>query len=118
VLKGVSFEAGAGHHDRARRVERLGQEHADRPGDGVQPARPGAHPDRRPGFSPIFVSGTIASSSRSVLQESFLFDGTIAENVGYARPGASREEIIEACRVAHCDEFVSQFPAGLRHHRG
>jgi hypothetical protein len=48
----------------------------------------------------------------SVLQESFLFDGTIAENVGYARPGASREEISEACRVAHCDEFVSQFPQG------
>jgi subfamily B ATP-binding cassette protein MsbA len=48
----------------------------------------------------------------SVLQESFLFDGTIAENVGYARPGASREEIVEACRVAHCDEFVSQFPQG------
>jgi subfamily B ATP-binding cassette protein MsbA len=48
----------------------------------------------------------------SVLQENFLFDGTIAANVGYARPGASREEIIEACRVAHCDEFISQFPSG------
>ena len=48
----------------------------------------------------------------SVLQESFLFDGTIAENVGYARPGATRDEIVEACRVAHCDEFVSQFPQG------
>jgi subfamily B ATP-binding cassette protein MsbA len=48
----------------------------------------------------------------SVLQENFLFDGTIAANVGYARPGASRDEIIEACRVAHCDEFISQFPSG------
>jgi subfamily B ATP-binding cassette protein MsbA len=48
----------------------------------------------------------------SVLQENFLFDGTIAENVGYARPGATREEIIEACRVAHCDEFIGQFPQG------
>jgi subfamily B ATP-binding cassette protein MsbA len=48
----------------------------------------------------------------SVLQENFLFDGTIAENVGYAKPSASREEIIEACRVAHCDEFISQFPNG------
>jgi len=48
----------------------------------------------------------------SVLQESFLFDGTIAENVGFARPGATRDEIVAACRVAHCDEFVSQFPQG------
>jgi subfamily B ATP-binding cassette protein MsbA len=48
----------------------------------------------------------------SVLQENFLFDGTIAENVGYARPGATRDEIVAACRVAHCDEFISQFPNG------
>jgi subfamily B ATP-binding cassette protein MsbA len=47
-----------------------------------------------------------------VLQENFLFDGTIVENVGYARPGASREEIVEACRVAHCDEFIKAFPQG------
>jgi subfamily B ATP-binding cassette protein MsbA len=48
----------------------------------------------------------------SVLQENFLFDGTIAANVGYARPGATRAEIEEACRTAHCDEFISQFPDG------
>jgi subfamily B ATP-binding cassette protein MsbA len=48
----------------------------------------------------------------SVLQENFLFDGSIAANVGYARPGATRAEIEEACRTAHCDEFISQFPDG------
>ncbi len=48
----------------------------------------------------------------SVLQENFLFDGTILENVGYARPGATVEEIKEACRIAHCDEFISKFPQG------
>ena len=48
----------------------------------------------------------------SVLQENFLFDGTIAANVGYAKPGATLEEIKEACRIAHCDEFISQFPQG------
>jgi subfamily B ATP-binding cassette protein MsbA len=48
----------------------------------------------------------------SVLQDNFLFDGTIAENVGYARPSASLDEIVEACRVAHCDEFIAQFPQG------
>ena len=48
----------------------------------------------------------------SVLQENFLFDGTIAENVGYAKPGATLDEIKDACRIAHCDEFISQFPQG------
>ena len=38
----------AGDHDRAGRFERLGQEHADQPGDGLQPAAEGAHPHRRP----------------------------------------------------------------------
>ena len=48
----------------------------------------------------------------SVLQENFLFDGTILENVGYARPGATVDEIKDACRVAHCDEFIGHFPQG------
>jgi subfamily B ATP-binding cassette protein MsbA len=48
----------------------------------------------------------------SVLQENFLFDGTIAENVGYARPGATLDDIKLACRIAHCEEFILQFPNG------
>ncbi|MGH9255506.1 MAG: ABC transporter ATP-binding protein [Vicinamibacterales bacterium] len=50
----------------------------------------------------------------SVLQDNFLFDGTIAENVGYARPGATLDEIEEACRIAHCDEFINRFPDGYQ----
>jgi ATP-binding cassette, subfamily B, putative efflux pump len=45
-----------------------------------------------------------------VLQDNFLFDGTIAENIGYAKPHATRDEILEVARVAHCDEFVAKFP--------
>ncbi len=48
----------------------------------------------------------------SVLQENFLFDGTIAENIGYANPSASRDEIVAAARVAHCEEFILRFPDG------
>jgi ABC-type multidrug transport system fused ATPase/permease subunit len=47
-----------------------------------------------------------------VLQENFLFDGTIRENIGYGRPGATDEEIRTAGRVAHCDEFVNRFERG------
>ncbi|MDP3720557.1 MAG: ABC transporter ATP-binding protein [Acidobacteriota bacterium] len=48
----------------------------------------------------------------SVLQENFLFDGTIAENIGYAKPGASLDEIKAAAQLAHCEEFILKFPEG------
>jgi subfamily B ATP-binding cassette protein MsbA len=44
-----------------------------------------------------------------VLQDTFLFDGTIRENVAFARPGASEAEILEACRIARVDEFAEAF---------
>src|SRR5881409_589148 len=47
-----------------------------------------------------------------VLQDNFLFDGTIAENIAYARPHASRDEIKAVSRIAHCDEFVEAFEKG------
>jgi ABC-type multidrug transport system fused ATPase/permease subunit len=45
-----------------------------------------------------------------VLQESFLFDGTIRENIGFSRPTATEEEIMEAARIARVDEFSMRFP--------
>jgi subfamily B ATP-binding cassette protein MsbA len=47
-----------------------------------------------------------------VLQETFLFDGTIRENVAFARPEATDAEILEACRIARVDEFAEQFEQG------
>jgi len=44
-----------------------------------------------------------------VLQETFLFDGTIRENVAFARPEASEEEILAACHIARVDEFAEAF---------
>lgn len=44
-----------------------------------------------------------------VLQESFLFDGTIRENVAFSRPDATEEEIMRACRIARVDEFAESF---------
>jgi subfamily B ATP-binding cassette protein MsbA len=44
-----------------------------------------------------------------VLQESFLFDGTIRENVSFSRPEASEKQIMEACRIARVDEFAESF---------
>jgi ATP-binding cassette subfamily B protein len=47
-----------------------------------------------------------------VLQEPFLFFGTIADNIAYGKPNASREEIIEAARAAHAHEFILRLPLG------
>jgi len=47
-----------------------------------------------------------------VLQESFLFDGSIRENIAFSRPGATEEEIMAACRIARVDEFAEKFAEG------
>jgi subfamily B ATP-binding cassette protein MsbA len=47
-----------------------------------------------------------------VLQDNFLFDGTVRENISYSRPDASDEDIRVAARIAHCDEFISRFEKG------
>jgi ABC-type multidrug transport system fused ATPase/permease subunit len=44
-----------------------------------------------------------------VLQDNFLFDGTVRENIAFARPGASLEDIQRVSRIAHCDEFIESF---------
>jgi ATP-binding cassette, subfamily B, bacterial len=47
-----------------------------------------------------------------VLQESILFSASIAENIAYARPGASEHEIVEAAKAAHAHEFIRLLPDG------
>ena len=47
-----------------------------------------------------------------VLQDNFLFDGTIGENIAFSKPGATADEIRAAARVAHCDEFIARFDGG------
>ncbi len=49
-----------------------------------------------------------------VLQDTWLIDGTIAENIGYGRPGAGHSEIVEAARAARVDRFVRSLPAGYQ----
>ena len=47
-----------------------------------------------------------------VLQDNFLFDGTILENLRFSRADATLEEVQVVSRIAHCDEFISRFPEG------
>src|SRR3984885_15121973 len=71
-----------------------------------------------PGGGAIRVDGIDLSTIRLdayrtqlgvVLQDTFLFDGTIRENVGFARLNATEEQILEACRIARVDEFAERF---------
>jgi ABC-type multidrug transport system fused ATPase/permease subunit len=111
VLRGVSFEAPAG-----TTTALVGSS-----GSGKSTLISIVMAFNRPTKGRVLVDGKDLADLRlmdyrrqlaSVLQENFLFDGTIAANVGYAAPGATLDEIKEACRIAHCDEFISQFPQG------
>jgi len=55
---------------------------------------------------------TYRSQLGVVLQDSFLFDGTIRENIMFSHPGATEEEFLFACRTACVDEFAEKFPDG------
>jgi subfamily B ATP-binding cassette protein MsbA len=47
-----------------------------------------------------------------VMQDNFLFDGSVADNIRFPRPDATREEVELVGRIAHCEEFVTSFPEG------
>ena len=47
-----------------------------------------------------------------VLQDNFMFDGTVAENIRFSRPNATMEQVRAVSRIAHCDEFIERFPSG------
>jgi subfamily B ATP-binding cassette protein MsbA len=72
----------------------------------------------RPGSGRVLVDGKdlmtvklrdYRSQLGVVLQDNFLFDGTIADNIAYGNPHASREEIVAVSKIAHCDEFIQGF---------
>jgi subfamily B ATP-binding cassette protein MsbA len=77
----------------------------------------------RPKSGRVLIDGRDLNSVRQdnyrsnlgiVLQDNFLFDGTIGENIRYGRPDATDEEMREAARIAHVDEFVEPLEAGYQ----
>ncbi len=72
----------------------------------------------RPGKGVVKIDGRDLASLRLgeyrarlgvVLQDNFLFDGTIAENIAFSRPGATRADVERVAMIAHCDEFIRGF---------
>jgi subfamily B ATP-binding cassette protein MsbA len=75
----------------------------------------------RPGQGRILIDGHDLNGIRLadyrsnlgvVMQDNFLFDGTVTDNIRFARPGATHDEIREAARIAHIDEFALSLPDG------
>jgi ATP-binding cassette subfamily B protein len=61
-----------------------------------------------------FSLNQVRSQVALVPQEVLLFGGSIAENIGYGKPGSSQAEIEEAAKLAFAHEFISQFPEGYK----
>jgi len=111
VLKGISFEAAAGS------VTAL----VGSSGSGKSTTIGLVAAFYRPTKGRVTVDGVDLESVKLgsyrsqlgvVFQETFLFDGTIRENVEFGRPGASQEQILQACRLARVDEFAERFEDG------
>ena len=111
VLKGVSFRAPPGST-----TALVGSS-----GSGKSTLVSLAMAFNRPDSGRVLVDGADLAALRLrdfrahlgvVLQDNFLFDGTIAENIGFARPHATREEILRVAGIAHCDEFVEKLEKG------
>ena len=72
----------------------------------------------RPGTGVVYLDGKDLATLRLhdyrsrlgiVLQDNFLFDGTLADNIRFSRPGASMEDVRRVSHIAHCDEFIDGF---------
>ena len=66
--------------------------------------------DGRP--SREYTRASLRRAFGMVLQETWLFEGTVHDNIAYGCPGATREQVVEAARRAHADKFIRQLPQG------
>ena len=112
VLHGISFLADAGHASLRWSAPR---DRANRPSSAcsapfIRRRRAGCW------WTDVDLAQVDLNTYRSqlgvVLQDSFLFDGTIRENMMFSRPDATEEQFLFACRTARVDEFAERFPEG------
>jgi len=111
VLKGVSFKAQSG-----TTTALVGSS-----GSGKSTLVSLVMAFNRPDSGSLMVDGRELDSVRLkdyrrhlgvVLQENFLFDGTVGENIRFARPDATMEDVQRVAKLAHCHDFITGFPDG------
>ena len=111
ILHDVTSRSGPGETVAIVGADRRRQEHAGRPGAALLRSveRPRHH--RRHDVRDLQLK-SLRSQVAVVLQEPFLFPMSIAENIAYGRPEASRAEIEAAARAANAHEFITRLPEG------
>ena len=109
----VSFRAEPGEMIAHGRAHRRGQDHRRQPaGALLRPGR-GQHPAGRPRPARPVVR-VVARAVGLVLQDNFLFSGTIADNIRYARDAATDDEVVDAAKIANAHEFICRMPLGYQ----
>jgi len=111
VLKGVSFHAPAG-----TTTALVGSS-----GSGKSTLISLAMAFNHPNKGRILIDGQNLAETRLmdyrrhigiVMQDNFLFDGSVADNIRFSKPGATREDVVRVSKIAHCDEFIERFENG------
>ena len=102
----------AGQHGGDRRPDRRRQDHAGQPAHAVLRDRRGQHHRSTGSTSRDLRRDDLRRIFGMVLQDTWLFDGTIRENIAYGREDATEEEILAAADAAHVDHFVRTLPDG------
>ena len=112
LIEDLSLVAEPGADGRDRRPDRRRQDHAGQPDHAVLRARRAAGSPSTGTTSRRCAATTCAAEIGMVLQDTWLFGGTIRDNIAYGRPGATEEEILEAARATYVDRFVHSLPDG------
>ena len=112
VIRGIDLDDQARRDDRPGGPQRRRQEHAGQPDLPLLRRHRRRDPASTASTSARFAVADYRRHIGIVLQEPFLFFGTIAENIAYGKPDATREEIIAAARAAHAHEFILRLPDG------
>ena len=111
--RGLLADRRARPDDRDRGPHRRGQDHRGQPAHAVLRDRQRADPARRHRL-PRLTRDQVRGCFAMVLQDTWLFAGTIADNIAYGKEGATEEEIVAAARAAYVDHFVRTLPDGYR----
>jgi ABC-type multidrug transport system fused ATPase/permease subunit len=112
VLKGVSFRIRPGEKGGDRRSQRGGQDHDSHAYDALLRPDRRAHTCLTDTTSAKFRLASLRRHIGLVLQDSFVIDGTVRENIALGNPDATDEEIVEAAKLANAHEFIERLPNG------
>ena len=116
LIEDLSLVAAAGPDGGDRRPDRRRQDHPGQPGDALLRRRPADGSPSTASTSPRCRAPTLRDQIGMVLQDTWLFEGTIRDNIAYGRPGATEDEILEAARATYVDRFVHSLPDGYDTH--